>query len=169
MMIMKRGIFMQKYSLIPATLTTNIKHGICNLTDDRKLEISFDIYKKPDNDMVYKACACSTNNIFSPINLGTAITENNTCHLLCDAPADTENCAIVIYLKDTKTSLVTYEGYCVLNDKPVIDIKATENNDGMFDIECVFEDDDEGDAETSSTSLDNAQKVLELCGRLHHR
>ncbi len=159
---------MQKYSIIPASLTTNIKHGTCCLTDDGKAEIAFDIYENPDTDLVYKACACSIHNSFSPINLGTVMTENNVCLLLCNASFDTENSVIVIYLKDTKTSFITYEGYCVLNDKPVIDIKVSESDTGMFDIECIFEEFHEDiTPDAQSESIDNAEKVLEDYKELH--
>lgn len=168
-MLMKKGDFlMQKYSIIPASLTTNIKHGTCSLTDDGKAEISFDIYKNPDTDLVYKACACSIHNSFSPINLGTVMTVNNTCHLSCTAPFDAENSVIVIYLKDTRTSTITYEGYCVLNDKPVIDINVSESDTGMFDIECIFEQPTEDIApDEEFDSIDNAEKVLEDYKELH--
>lgn len=164
-MLTKRGIFMCIYSIIPASITTNIKHGTCIVTDDEKIELSFDIYQNPDEDLVYKACVCSIENDFSTINLGTIMTKNSTCSLSGNKSFDTDNSVIVIYLKNTKTSEVTFEGYCVLNDKPVLDIKATENDAGMFNVECVFEYD-----ETSTDdedSLDNAEKVLDDYKELH--
>lgn len=152
------------YSIIPASITTNIKHGTCIVTGDEKLELSFDIYQNPDEDLVYKACVCSIKNDFPTINLGTVMTKNSACHLSGNISFDTDNSVIVIYLKNTKTSEVTFEGYCVLNDTPVIDIRAIENDAGMFNVECVFEDkasaDDEG-------SLDNAEKVLDDYKELH--
>ena len=167
-MITKRGIFMCVYSIIPASITTNIKHGTCAIADNGELELSFDIYQNPDADLVYKACVCSIENDFPTINLGTVMTENNASRLLATASFDAENSVIVIYLKNTKTGEITYEGYCVLNDKPVLDIKATENSLGMFDVECVFEEDETLSEPTDDThSLDNAQKMLDDYKELH--
>ena len=164
-MLTERGIFMCTYSIIPASITTNIKHGTCIVADDEKIELSFDIYHSPDDDIVYKACVCSMGNDFPTINLGTVMTKNSACHLSGNISFDTDNSVIVIYLKNTRTAEITFEGYCVLNDKPVLDIKATKNDAGMFNVECVFDDYETSD--DNAVSLENAQKMLDDYKELH--
>ena len=99
---MEGGFLMQNYSLIPATVSTNIKHGTFTYTQNGDGEISFVIYKTPDKDFVYKASLCSLNSHTEPFNLGTFKPENDIYHLEFKMPLHDNDLAIVIYLKDTK-------------------------------------------------------------------
>lgn len=156
---------MQKYSLIPASVTSNIKHGTCILTDDGNIELAFEVYSLPAIDEVYKACACSIDNSFDSVNLGTFINQPDAYRLSADAPTDTENSAIVIYLKDTKTQDTIFQSYCVLNDKPLLDISAEENDLGLFNVVCTFQEDEVYEEDTSP--LDTAQNALDDYTKMH--
>ncbi len=158
---------MPEYSLIPASVTSNIKHGTCYLSPDGNINIKLDIYSAPDKDNVYKASACSIDNSFSPVNLGTFMTETNSCHLVSTTPPDTQNTVIVVYLKDTKTQYITVQSYCVLNDNPIADISVRENEAGDFEVLCTFEDEDEETHDDCTSPLENAKNILDDYATIH--
>lgn len=156
---MEGGFLMQNYSIIPAMVSTNIKHGTFTYTQNGDGEISFFTYKTPDKDFVYKASLCSLNSHTEPFNLGTFKPENDIYHLEFKMPLHDNDLAIVIYLKDTKENDITIEAYCVLSDKTVKNIHADTNDDGTFYVKCDFENDE--DISDKADAIESAQKVLE--------